>query len=501
MPTDHILSWLIFFPLFGAGIILFVPGRFSTLIKIIALAATVPPLLWSAQLFVLFDRSNPGFQYVEKLPWIEAFNITYSIGIDGISLPMILLTTLLSFICIIASWNINRYVRGYFALFLLLETSMAGVFCALDFFLFYVFWELMLLPMYFLIGVWGGPRKEYAAIKFFLFTLVGSVLMLVVMLVFYLGSSEPSTGLHSFSLMLLAEQGAHHSLLKNETVRWFCYLGLLVGFAIKIPVVPFHTWLPDAHVEAPTAVSVILAGVLLKMGTYGILRISYPILPDMALAFAPYVAVFGLISIIYGALCAMAQKDMKRLIAYSSISHMGFVVLGISVFSNTAAINGAVLQMFNHGTVTAMLFLLVGIIYDRAHHRDIDRLGGLASVMPVYAAFTGLAFFAALGLPGLSTFISEALVLIGSFQQYRVIAIMATTGIILTAGYFLWTMQRVFLGPLKKEYAGLPDMNLREAFTLTPLALIVVVMGFYPMPVLNMIGATLRELVARLAGP
>jgi len=490
---------MIFFPVIGAALILVVPKKYPTLMKVMAAAATLPPLGWAVQLFVQFDRWDTGFQYVEKVAWIRAFNIQYHIGIDGISIPMVLLTALLAFICVIASWNINQYVRGYFSLFLLLDASMMGVFCSLDFFLFYVFWELMLLPMYFLIGVWGGPRKEYAAIKFFLFTLVGSVLMLVVMLVFYFGSAEPGTGLHTFDLTVLADQGAQLSLLQIGSVRWLSYLALLIGFAIKIPVVPFHTWLPDAHVEAPTAISVILAGVLLKMGTYGILRISYPLLPDMVLRFAPYVAFFGLLSIIYGALCAMAQKDLKKLIAYSSISHMGFVVLGMSVFTNTTAINGAVLQMFNHGTVTAMLFLLVGVIYDRAHHRDIDRFGGLAQTMPVYAGYTGLAFFAALGLPGLSSFISEALVLLGSFQQYRAFTIIATTGIILTAGYFLWTMQRVFLGPTKEQYAGLPEITLREALTLTPLAVIVVVLGFYPMPLLNLIATTLQQTVATVA--
>lgn len=500
MVPDHLLSWMIFFPLIGAGFILFVPKRYPTLMKYIALAATLPPLWWAANLYVQFDRGATGFQYVEKVPWISAFNINYHLGIDGISVPMILLTALLSFICVIASWNINKQVRGYFSLFLLLVASMTGVFSALDFFLFYVFWELMLLPMYFLIGVWGGPNKEYAAIKFFLFTLVGSVLMLIVMLVFYLGSVDPATGLHTFDLTILADQSVHHSFLKSHTIRWLAYLGLLIGFAIKIPTVPFHTWLPDAHVEAPTAISVILAGVLLKMGTYGILRISYPVLPDMARAFASFFAVIGLISIVYGALCAMAQTDLKKLIAYSSISHMGFVVLGMSVFTNSTALNGAVLQMFNHGTVTAMLFLLVGVIYDRAHHRDIDRFGGLAKNMPVYAAYTGMAFFAALGLPGLSSFISEALVLIGSFQQYPIITIIATSGIILTAAYFLWTMQRVFLGPLNEKYAKLPEMSLREAFTLTPLALIVILLGVYPMPVLDLIGTTLKQTVAMLAG-
>jgi NADH-quinone oxidoreductase subunit M len=499
MLPEHLLSWMIFFPVIGACLIMVVPKKYPSLMKFIALASTIPPLGWAAQMIVQFDPANKGFQYVERVAWIKAFNIHYCVGIDGISILMVLLTVLLAFLCVIVSWNINQYVRGYFSLFLLLDTCMMGVFCSLDFFLFYVFWELMLLPMYFLIGVWGGPRKEYAAIKFFLFTLVGSVLMLVVMLVFYFGSAEPGTGLHSFDFRVLADQRTHLSLLQIGIVRWQCYLALLIGFAIKIPVVPFHTWLPDAHVEAPTAVSVILAGVLLKMGAYGILRISYPLLPDMVLRFAPYVAFFGLFSIIYGALCAMAQKDLKKLIAYSSISHMGFVVLGMSVFANTTAISGAVLQMFNHGTVTAMLFMLVGVIYDRAHHRDIDRFGGLAKIMPVYAGFTGLAFFAALGLPGLSSFISEALVLLGSFQQYRVFAIVATSGIVLTAWYFLWTMQRVFLGPSKEQYSGLSEISLRESFTLTPLAVIVIVLGFYPMPVLNLIATTLQQTVALVA--
>lgn len=498
MLPDHPLSWIVFFPLAGALGVLLVPRGRPLLMKTLALAATIPPLWWAGVLWVNFDRQSAGFQQVERLVWIRAFNIHYFLGIDGISLVMVGLTALLCFLCVLASWNIDRQVRGYLSLFLLLDTSMMGVFCALDFFLFYVFWELMLLPMYFLIGIWGGPRKEYAAIKFFLFTLVGSVLMLVVLLVFYFGSAEPASGLHSFDLILLADPASHRPPLDSAIVRRLCYLALLIGFAIKVPIVPLHTWLPDAHVEAPTAVSVILAGVLLKMGAYGMLRILYPLLPGMSRAFAPMVAAFGLVSIVYGALCAMAQKDLKKLIAYSSISHMGFVVLGLSVFTNTTAVNGAVLQMFNHGTVTAMLFLLVGVVYDRAHHRDIDRLGGLARPMPVYAAYTGLAFFAALGLPGLSSFISEALVLLGAFQQYPLITIAATSGIVLTAGYFLWTLQRVFLGPVAGECAELPEINRRELAALTPLALVIVLLGFYPMPVLDVIGVTLRHTIALL---
>lgn len=498
MMPDHVLSWMIFFPIIGAVLILGVPKRYPNIIKVVALSATLPPLWWAARLFFSFDRAYVGFQFVEKSSWIPAFNIEYFLGVDGISILMVLLTALLCSISVIASWNIKHFVRGYFALFLLLDSGMMGVFCALDFFLFYVFWEVMLLPMYFLIGVWGGPRKEYAAIKFFLFTLVGSVLMLVVMLVFYFGCIDPQTGLHTFDLTLMANQATHQSFLSGHMVRALCYLALLICFAIKIPVVPFHTWLPDAHVEAPTAISVILAGVLLKMGTYGILRISYPLLPQAALEFAPYVAFVGMVSIIYGALCAMAQTDLKRLVAYSSISHMGFVVLGLSVFENNTGINGAVLQMFNHGTITAMLFLLVGVVYDRAHHRDVDRLGGLARQMPVYAGFSGLAFFAALGLPGLSSFISEALVLLGAFQQYKIITVFSATGIVITAAYFLWAYQRVFLGPLKTEYAALPDITLREVVTLAPLAVIVILFGFYPMPILNLMRVAIERLVLNL---
>jgi len=406
---EHVLSWMIFFPLVGMALVALVPSDRPNMIRWISAGATAVPLALAVRVFQAFDRATSGFQFVEKAPWIEKFNINYYLGIDGVSVTMVLLTALLCFICIFASWGITKGVKGYHALFLLLETGMMGVFCALDFFLFYVFWEVMLLPMYFLIGIWGGPRREYAAIKFFLYTLLGSVLMLLVMLAFYFFSIDPATGRHTFDLVLLQKQSVHVGPLTGTGFRNLCWIALYIGFAIKVPVFPFHTWLPDAHVEAPTAISVILAGILLKMGTYGILRISYPILPDATMHFATFLAVMGMINIIYGALCAMAQKDLKKLVAYSSISHMGYVLLGISSFTSEG-INGGVLQMFNHGTITAMLFLLVGVIYDRAHHREIERFGGLAHQMPRYSVVTAIAFFAALGLPGLSGFISEALV-------------------------------------------------------------------------------------------
>jgi NADH-quinone oxidoreductase subunit M len=410
-------------------------------------------------------------------------------GIDGLSVPMVLLTALLSFLCIPASWGINKGVKGYFSLFLLLDAGMMGVFCALDFFLFYVFWELMLLPMYFLIGIWGGPRKEYAAIKFFLYTLLGSVLMLLCMLALYYFSTP-----HTFNILSLKEMSPLPIFAQQ-----ILFLGLFIGFAIKVPIFPFHTWLPDAHVEAPTAISVILAGILLKMGTYGLLRISFPILPQATHWFAPFLAILGFINIVYGALCAMAQQDLKKLVAYSSISHMGYVCLGLASLT-TAGINGAVFQMFNHGTITAMLFLLVGVIYDRAHHRDINGFGGLRTQVPIYTGIFSLAFFAALGLPGLSGFISEAMVFLGAFPVFKLWTILSVAGIVLGAGYVLWTLERMFLGPLNEKYKDLTEISAREIFSLAPLGAVVIFLGIYPMPVLNLMSATLNNLVQFLGG-
>jgi len=339
--------------------------------------------------------------------------------------------------------------------------------------------------MYFLIGIWGGPRREYAAIKFFLYTLVGSALMLLSILALYF-TSDP----HTFDMTKLIAQSGEFT----RAFQMIVWLAFFIGFAIKIPAFPFHTWLPDAHVEAPTAISVILAGVLLKMGTYGILRVNFAILPVATAALAFYfLAALGAWNIVYGALCAMAQKDLKKLVAYSSISHMGYVMLGMATFTSQG-INGAVLQMFNHGTVTAMLFLLVGVIYDRAHHRDIDGFGGLASVMPVYTGVTAVAFMAALGLPGLSAFISEVLVLLGAWQRYPALTAVGATAVILTAGYMLWTMQRIWLGKLNEKYASIPEINGRELFTLLPLAAIVLVLGVFPQAILNLMQSSLDQL-------
>ena len=487
--SGPLLSLITFIPLLGMIVILFIPKSQKEWIKIISLVFTLPSFVLGIKMLLMFDP-GAGYQFVERVSWIPSFNIDYYMGADGLSVPMIFLTVLLCPICILASWGINDRIKGYCAMFLLLETGMLGVFCALDLFLFYVFWEVMLLPMYFLIGIWGGPRKEYAAIKFFLYTLFGSVFLLLVIIVMWLNTTP-----HSFDMTTMNQE-----LLKSgvgQTFRNICFVAMYIAFAIKIPAFPFHTWLPDAHVEAPTAISVILAGILLKMGTYGILRISYPILPDSAVWFAPTMAIIALINIVYGSLCAMAQQDLKKLVAYSSIAHMGYVMLGMAAMTK-AGMNGAVFQMFNHGTITAMLFLLVGVIYDRAHHRNIDGFGGLAVRTPIYAGITSLAFFAALGLPSLSGFISEALVFLGAFPVFPIITILSTAGIVLTAAYMLWTFQRMFLGPLNEKYATLSEINARELVTLVPLGAIVVFLGIYPAPMINIFDGAMQNLIQLL---
>src|SRR6059058_105713 len=463
----NVLSLMVFIPVVGMAVILCLPARAHAAIRWMGVATATPPLLLAVWLLAHFDPQTTAPQFVQRFAWIPAYHINYFVGVDGISITMVLLTALLCFLCMFASFGIDKAVKGYFALFLLLETGMLGTFVALDFFLFFIFWELMLLPMYFLIGVWGGPRRECAAIKFFLKTLLGTLL-------------------------------AKKIPLDVQVILW---VALFIGFATKIPAFPFHTWLPDAHVEAPTAISVILAGVLLKMGTYGILRINYGILPAATLA--PLwgghsvafwlLAALGTLNIVYRAVCAMAQEDLKKLVAYSSISHMGYVMLGMAAFT-PQGINGAVLQMFNHGTVTAMLFLLVGVIYDRAHHREIAGFGGLASIMPVYTGVTGLAFFAAMGLPGLSAFISEALVLLGAWQAYPGLTVVGASAVILTAGYLLWTLQRMFLGPPNEKYLTLPEINFRELCMLVLLGAIVVFLGVYPTPILDLQSPALLRL-------
>ena len=526
-----ILSWITFLPVIGMVIVLLLPKEQRDAIRWTTLFFTFLQLILAVMIFMRFDRgmaginTQAGMQFVEQGSWIDVksiawfgrLHIEYLVGLDGLSVVMVLLTAIISFIAAISSWNISKSVKGYFALFLLLDTGMMGVFVALDFFLFYVFWEVMLLPMYFLIGVWGGPRREYAAIKFFLYTLFGSVMMLLAMIALYFSVNvyiDPAGTLHSMSeVMKTGTQGLEKiytfnmlammdpgnfvpgSLLAgfNTTWRYAAYIALFLGFAIKVPLFPFHTWLPDAHVEAPTPISVILAGVLLKMGTYGMLRISFPMFPDAMRNFSWELALLGVISMVYGALVAMAQTDFKKLIAYSSISHMGIVVLGMSSM-NTQGMTGAVFQMFNHGTITAMLFLIVGVIYDRAHTRGLNDFGGLMNKMPRYAGVMTVAFFAALGLPGLSGFISEAFSLLGAFQTFRTLTIIGAVTIVLTAGYMLWVLQRVFLGTLPDKWKDLTDMNGRETFMLASLAVIVVFLGIYPSPMLNLMNSSMNYL-------
>ncbi len=426
-------------------------------------------------------------RFVELVPWLKPFNINYFMAVDGLSMPLVWLTALLGVLCLVYSWTIDKGTKAYFVLFLFLETGLIGVFCALDFFLFYVFWEVVLLPMYFLIGIWGGPNRIYAAIKFFIYTLVGSVLMLLAMLVMYFWY-EP----HTFNMLTLMQLGPEIPL----NAQLWLFMGIFIAFAIKVPIFPFHTWLPDAHVEAPTAVSVVLAGVLLKMGGYGLFRIAYPMLNDAAThqGIVYMVAILGVINIVYGAFCALAQTDFKKLVAYSSVSHMGYVLLGMAAMSYTG-VNGAVLQMFTHGISSAMLFLVVGVIYDRAHHRDLNDFGGIATQMPWYTGIATVGFFASLGLPGLCGFISEALTFVGAWDGEGLInsdgytgssidsqwmVWVSLLGVVLGAAYILWTIQRVYLGKLQDKYKNFKDVSLRELIALVPLGVLCIVVGVFP---------------------
>ena len=548
MTPEFLISAIIFLPALATLGIALIPShqkdaiRWATLVvTAVVMALVVGFLILQPYPNLAFSAGPAGLQNVVNHSWIKSFEIDYFLGLDGISFPLVVLTAFVCLLAMGASWSIEKHVKAYCILFLLLETGMLGVFLALDFFLFYIFWEVMLLPMYFLIGVWGGPRKEYAAIKFFLYTLFGSVLMLIAILMLYFNSNladpalkpylakcylsrdvatrveaamtkraagQTTPAIHTFNIMALQQIGQHTEQLAGfgvdaktgqpnkflgQGLQWWAFVLLFIGFAIKVPSVPVHTWLPDAHVEAPTPISMILAGVLLKMGGYGIIRICYPICPAAGYDLAWWVCGLGVVSMVYGALAAMAQTDFKRLVAYSSVSHMGYVVLGLGVWSARAGnmydwqywdmgVKGAMFQMIAHGISSAGMFFMVGVVYDRVHHRNLNEFGGLFGRMPFYTAMAIILFFAGLGLPGLCGFIGEVFVVLSVWKFSYLLAVISAAVVILTAGYILWAVQRVYLGP---EYKGphgdhLTPSNFRENLIGATLCVFAVIFGVFP---------------------
>lgn len=488
------LSLVTFFPLLGILIILFLKEEQKKLIRWIAFLTSLINFGISLAILAQFNPTNPGLQLVAKVPWIKVggWDIVYYLGVDGLSILLLLLTTFLTPISILSTWSaVEERVKDFMIFFLLLEVGMVGVFLAQDLFLFYIFWEFTLVPMYFLIGVWGGPQRMYAAVKFFLYTMAGSILMLL-------------------AILWLGIEGGTFSvpeLIANTTIpaniQFWLFLAFTAAFAIKVPMWPLHSWLPDAHVEAPTAGSVILAGVLLKMGTYGFLRFNIPLFPTASAQLAPWIAAFAVIGILYGAAVSYAQKDVKKLVAYSSVSHLGFVMLGLFAL-NPQGIQGGILQMINHGISTGALFLIVGMIYERRHTRDMDAFGGLWKVMPIYGALTLIVTLSSMGLPGLNGFVGEFTILLGAWDSGQVggflgsywFSGLAALGVILAAVYMLFMFQKLFLGPLdKEENISLKDLNWREIFTLAPLIILIFWIGIYPKPFFNLMAPTVSKLV------
>jgi len=486
-----ILTLVTFLPLLGAIILLFINGEKQERIKRVALAVAIIDFIISMPLFILFKTDTSEFQFVQNVPWIKEFGISYHVGIDGISLFLFLLTSFLSLICILASWNVKDRIKEYMIAMLILQTGMLGVFISLDLFLFYMFWELMLIPMYLLIGVWGGPRRIYATIKFFIYTMAGSVLMLIAIIFLYFMHYN-ATGEYTFDLLKI------YNLDIPLGAQFWLFLAFFFAFAIKVPMFPFHTWLPDAHVEAPTAGSVILAGVLLKMGTYGFVRFSLPLFPYASHQFVPLITWLAVAGIIYGALVAMVQEDLKKLVAYSSVSHLGFVILGIFVF-NVQGMEGGILQMINHGLSTGALFLIVGMLYERRHTRMIADYGGVTKKMPILAVFFMVATLSSIGLPGLNGFVGEFLVLLGTFKSNILIAVIATSGVILSACYMLWMFQRVMFNKITNpENNKLKDINKRELALLLPITILVFWIGIYPKPILSRMDASVNHLLTQV---
>ncbi len=485
--ADHLLSWMIALPFLGIVVLAFV--RDQAWIRRTTLAVTLLEVGLSLRLWFGFDFDKPGMQFVERAPWMPTFNIEYAVGLDGISILLVFLTTWLCPLCVLCSWqSITTRVRAFMMLILLVEGAMLVVFSALDLFLFFMLWEVTMIPMYFMIILWGGPQRLAAGLKFVLYSLAGSLILLLAILGLYL------EGGHTFDILTLTGQ------TYSSDAQFWIFLAFLLAFAIKLPMLPFHTWLPDAHSEAPTAGSVLLAGVLLKMGGYGLLRFCLPMFPEASVTFAPFIVWWSVVAIVYGGYMALAQTDLKKLVAYSSISHMGFVTLGIFVF-NSQGIQGAILQMFNHGITTGALFLAIGQLYDRTHSRAINEYGGLHSTMPRFAALLCLFAVASFGLPGTCNFIGEFLVLVGTSSKSFVAVLLAMGGIVLAAAYLLWMLQRVVLGqPTTTAASLLQDLSPRELATVIPLAVIIIWVGLYPGPWMTMMDASVTHLIQQTVG-
>ncbi len=482
-----ILTAIILVPLVGAGLVMLLRREYETEARATTLLATAVALGLSIQLWTGFPSGDAGMQFAESRFWVPSLGIRYSLGVDGLSLPLIVLTSLLGPLVVLVSWkSVTKRVKEFHVAVLIMQSALTGVFCATDLFLFYVFWEAMLVPMYLLIGVWGGDRRIYAAVKLFVYTMVGSLLMLVAIIVVYWKAGQ------TFDIAAIS-----HALHLDPGLQKWLFFAFALAFVIKVPMFPFHTWLPDAHVEAPTAGSVILAGVMLKMGTYGMLRYAIPWFPAGIDAFWWPLAIMAMIGIVYGAFTCLAQDDIKKLIAYSSVSHMGFVMLGILAM-NREAVQGAVLQMVNHGLSTGMLFLLVGMIYERTHSRRIDDYGGLAKIAPRYATFFLIATLSSIGLPGLNGFVGEFLILLGTFKAKAWLGGIAASGVVLGAAYMLWMVQKVMFGPMRVRHAEhVTDLDAREVGLLVPVVLLMVAIGFAPSLILRKTEATVRSIVER----